>query len=76
MKNSPNSTASRTENLTPLLLKAGDVCRLLGGIHPRSLTRMEARGLLRPVPLLRHKLYSREDVLTLIHNLKNWEAKA
>ena len=64
----PSNTAD------PLLLKREEVCRLLGNVSPRTVARLEQRGLIRPVSLLRHKLYSREDVLALIENLKNWEA--
>lgn len=56
------------------LLKTDQVCLLMGGIHPRTLLRLEKRGLIRCVPgLLRHKLYCQADVISLIENLKNWK---
>lgn len=57
------------------LLKVGDVCKLLGGIHPRTLSRMTKRGLIQPVSIIRHKLYSREAVEALVKNNENWSAQ-
>ena len=66
---------SEQPETVPLLVKADTVCKLLGGIHPRTLARLEKRRLIRPLPgLLRHKLYSLSDVHGLIENLKTWEA--
>lgn len=62
------------ELTAPLLLKTAEVCRLLGEIHPRTLSRLEARGLIAPVSgLLRHKLYARRDVEALVENLRSWK---
>ena len=62
------------ELTAPLLLKTAEVCRLLGEIHPRTLSRLEARGLIAPVSgLLRHKLYARRDVESLVENLSTWK---
>jgi DNA-binding transcriptional MerR regulator len=72
-----SSTHAPEPTIRPLLLKVQDVCRLLGGIHPRSLARLEKRGLIQPIAgLLRHKLYAAKDVHDLVENLKNWEAKS
>lgn len=58
----------------PLLVKASEVCRLIGGVHPRTLARLGKRGLIRPVTgLLRHKLYRRSDVVALVENLSSWK---
>lgn len=57
-----------------LLINTSEACRILGGIHPRSLSRMEARGLIRPVPLLRHKLYAMADINNLVEGLRTWKA--
>ncbi len=57
-----------------LLLKTTDACRALGGIHPRTLARLEQRGLIKSVPLLRHKLYSREDIENLVEEVRKWRA--
>jgi hypothetical protein len=57
---------------SPLLLKTAEVCRMLGGIHPRTLARLESRGLIGPISgLLRHKLYARRDVEALVDNLSS-----
>jgi predicted site-specific integrase-resolvase len=59
-----------------LLLKAREVCELLGGIHPRTLSRMEKSGLIRNVKLLRHRMYLPEDVTKLVDSLRSWERRA
>jgi DNA-binding transcriptional MerR regulator len=57
-----------------MLLKTAEVCRILGGIHPRTLARLESRGLIGRVSgLLRHKLYARHDVEALVANLSSWK---
>ena len=63
-----------TESDCPLLIKSKEVCRLLGGIHARTLARLESRGLIRPVSgLLRHKLYASRDVEALVASLSEWK---
>jgi hypothetical protein len=57
-----------------ILLKRDEVCRLLGNISPRTVARMEERGLIRPVRILRHKLYSRAALEALVNNETNWAA--
>lgn len=70
----PNPVIPSFELTAPLLLKTAEVCRLLGNIAPRTLSRLEARGLIRSVPgLLRHKLYARRDVEALVENLSSWK---
>lgn len=64
---------STTTDPQALLLKAPEVCRLLGGVSLRTLRRMENQGLLRSVHLLRHKLYARQDVEALVENLRKWK---
>lgn len=57
-----------------LLLKTAEVCRILGNVHPRTLKRLEERGLIRPVSgLIRHKLYARRDVEALVAGLSDWK---
>jgi hypothetical protein len=66
---------SAQQETAPLLVKADTACKMLGGIHSRTLARLEKRRLIRPLPgLLRHKLYSIADIKSLIENLKTWEA--
>lgn len=55
-----------------LLLKTQDACKVLGGIHPRTLSRMEERGLIKPLPLLRHKMYLYSDLEALVAQLSEW----
>jgi hypothetical protein len=55
-----------------LLLKAREVCELLGGIHIRTLSRMEKAGHIRSVKLLRHRMFLNEDVEALVHDLREW----
>jgi hypothetical protein len=70
----PKAVTPGFELTDPLLLKTAEVCRLLGNIAPRTLSRLEARGLIRSVPgLLRHKLYVRRDVEALVENLSTWK---
>jgi hypothetical protein len=64
--NSPDGGAQR------LLLKTVEACHLLGGVCPRTLARMEARGLIRSVKLLRHKLYARADIEALVEGGRKW----
>jgi hypothetical protein len=66
------NTAAGTRRL---LLKTKEVCTLLGGIHPRTLSRLERRGQIRSVKLLRHKLYATEDVEELVERIRNWNAR-
>jgi predicted site-specific integrase-resolvase len=56
----------------PLLLKAKDVCRILGGISSRTLRRLEQRGLVKGIALTRHKLYRREEVERLVEEVASW----
>ena len=41
-----------------------------------SLARLERRGLIRSVKLLRHKLYATDDLQALVNNLRNWKEAA
>ena len=68
------SPLSNDENSSsaPLLVKTSDACKELGGIHPRSLARLERRGLIRSVGLLRHKLYAMADLKALVDELRKW----
>ena len=59
----------------PLLLKTQAACRELGGIHPRSLARLERRGLIRSVKILRHKLYSMDELKAFVAKLSHWEGQ-
>lgn len=56
-----------------LLWSTKTVCAALGGVHPRTLARMEKAGLIRPVRLLRHKLYSRVDIENFVEGLRSWK---
>ncbi|RYD74949.1 MAG: hypothetical protein EOP84_19070 [Verrucomicrobiaceae bacterium] len=58
-----------------LLLKTQDACVVLGGIHPRTLARMEERGLIKSLPLLRHKMYLYSDLEALVDQLREWNSK-
>ncbi|MBB5036157.1 hypothetical protein HNQ64_000391 [Prosthecobacter dejongeii] len=55
-----------------LLIKADEVCRRLGGISSRTLRRLEDRGLIRSLPLLRHRLFAVSDVNKLVEGLIKW----
>lgn len=66
-------SASDPAGSLPLLLKTLDACRQLGGIHPRTLARLEKRGLIRSVKLLRHKLYSAKDIQKLSEEGDEWK---
>lgn len=70
-----NSGDSASCNLPPpLLLKTSEVCRMLGNINSRTLSRLESRDLIFPVQgLLRHKLYRYSDVVALVENLSPWK---
>lgn len=59
-------------NDAPLLVKTHDACKELGGIHPRSLARLEKRGLIHSVRLFRHKLYAMADLKALVAELRDW----
>lgn len=78
-RETPKSNSRPDDNLSvsgpdsPLLVKSKEVCRLLGSISPRTLIRLEQRGLIRPVVgLLRHKLYARCEVEALVQSLSEW----
>jgi hypothetical protein len=58
----------------PLLIKADEACRILGGITKRTLDRLCQRGLIKPVPFIRHKTYALADVQSLVQQLRSWEA--
>lgn len=71
LRASPPNTGSDPS----LLMKCKEVCRILGDIHPRTLKRLEERGLIHPASgLLRHKLYARRDVEALVENQIKWNA--
>lgn len=57
-----------------LLVKVNEACRLLGNISPRTVARLERRGLIRPVRLLRHKLYSRAALEAMVNKETKWTA--
>jgi DNA-binding transcriptional MerR regulator len=42
---------SHVRNERPLLVSRKDAASMLGGCHPRTLVRLEKRGLLRPIRL-------------------------
>jgi hypothetical protein len=71
-----NKRASPDEHLAPvqLLLKTADACKTLGGIHPRTLSRLEQRGLISSVKLVRHKLWAAEDLRGLVAKHQVWES--
>lgn len=60
-------------SVKPLLLKTKQVCHLLGDVNERTLARLEKRGFIRRVPLLRHKLYAYEDVVKMVEDLQSWK---
>ena len=71
--NSPLAADRESQTCPQLLIKAGTVCRVLGGIHRRTLARMEKAGIIRSVSLLRHKLYAVEDVEALVEKARQWK---
>ena len=64
--------SNESAKASPALFKTASACHALGGIHPRTLARLEKRGLIRSVKLLRHKLYAREDIEALVQELRKW----
>lgn len=67
-----NSVLTTGKGEPPLLLKTAAACVKLGGIHPRTLARLEARGLIRSIKLLRHRLYAVKDLEAMVENLGKW----
>jgi hypothetical protein len=61
-------------NSKRLLLPAAEVRFLLGGISSRTLLRWEKDGKLKPLRLLRHKLYVTEDVQQFVAEVRSWKA--
>lgn len=57
MKQNTLSTISGATSVAPLALNAVQTRQALGGISETTLWRLTARGLLRPVPGIRHRLY-------------------
>jgi DNA-binding transcriptional MerR regulator len=55
-----------------LLIKAEEVCRLLG-ISDRTLARLEQRGLIKSIRIIRHKLYAMADVESLVEQMRSWK---
>jgi len=56
------TTQDQPRTIEPLACRREEACRLLGGISTVSLWRMEKAGLIRPVPGIRHKLYSLQSL--------------
>jgi len=71
-KQASNAVLEKNE-IQPLLLNTKDVCRLLG-MCPRSLARLEQRGLVHSVNLLRTKLYSHREIESFAESLCKWKA--
>lgn len=59
-----------------LLWNTKKVCYVLGDICPRTVSRLEKRGLISKVPLIRHKRYFPSDVVRLVENLRQWDSKS
>lgn len=74
MSKQPLTDGLHAQRAQPMLLKVADVCHLLGGIHPRTLSRMEKAGIIRSVHLLRHKMYATADITNLVEDLRKWKA--
>jgi len=74
VNNPANAAALEKGDLEPLLLNTSETCRLLGGICPRTLDRLEKRGLIRSLPLLRHKMYAFADIESCVEGLRKWNA--
>ena len=72
LRNEVECIAEIGTNVPRLLWNTKEVCEALG-INPRTLARLVARGLIRPVPLTRHKQYLPSDVKGLVENLSSWK---
>jgi hypothetical protein len=68
------SAVTESRGQQRLLLKTQEACEVLGGIHARTLARLEQRGLIRGVKLLRHKLYARADIEALVEEVRKWQS--
>lgn len=64
---SENSTKDNPSE--QLLWNTKTACFVLGGISPRTLHRLEQRGLIKSVMLTRHKLYTPKAVQRLVEEV-------
>jgi hypothetical protein len=58
----------------PLLLKTAEARKYLGNVSARTLARLEQRGLIKSLPILRHKMYASEELRRFVANAQNWNA--
>jgi hypothetical protein len=70
--NQATTMAVADDESKPLLLDTCETCRLLA-VCPRTLDRLEKRGLIRSVKLLRTKRFCRRDVESLVEGLLSWK---
>jgi hypothetical protein len=68
-----NVPVLKPSQISPLLLKTSEVCRLLGNVNARTVARLEERGLIRSVKMIRHKMYPYEEVVKLVSNLNSYK---
>lgn len=71
-KQANNAVLDKSE-IEPLLFNTKETCRLLS-ICPRTLARLEQRGLIRRVPILRHKRFAMDDIKSCVEGLRKWKA--
>lgn len=71
MSRSKTVVTERGDN-APMLVNAAEACRLLGGISKKTLRRLEERGLVRSVKLIRHRLFPRDQITSLVANLQTF----
>ena len=55
-----------------LLLDTKETCRLLS-FCPRTLARLEQRGLIRSIPILRHKRFAMDDIKAFVEEQRKWK---
>ena len=68
-----NKMIAREDAASALLVNVLEACNLLGGIHPRTLARLEKRGLIRSIGgLVDRKLYATADLKSLVEDLRSW----
>jgi hypothetical protein len=71
--NQATTMAVADDEIEPLLYNTTQTCRLLG-VCPRTLDRLEKRGLIRSVKLTRCKLFARKDIEALVEEYRIWKA--
>jgi len=59
--------------IEPLLYDTKETCRMLK-VCPRTLARLEQRGLIRSIRVLRHKRFALDDIKAFVEEQRKWRA--